>query len=184
MQPYIDSLESHVYTPVSTFAKAQYDRHASYRVAQTQKYLEAEWDKTVRPQLQNAQDWTAQQYNVFLAPHVTQASDLVRPHLHQTWDSCNEIYHLSILPTYEAGLPYAQKGYTHGHYIVTRIIFPRVHAAKNIGWAFITRSVWPQLRVLYGDNVEPQLVRIRERLGRHRDQQKIESIIDALESNS
>lgn len=184
VQPYIDSFDSNVYTPVSTFAKDKYNNHAAYRVAQVQKHLEAEWDRTIRPQLQNAQAWSVRRYNIYLAPSVSQVSDAVVPHLRQAWASCEEIYHLSLLPTYEAGLPYAQKGYTQGHYVVTRIIFPRVHTAKDIGWAFITRSVWPQLRVLYGDNVEPQLVRIRERLGRHRDQQKIESIIDALESDS
>jgi hypothetical protein len=173
-----------VYTPVATFSKDKYARYGAHRVAQTQKYFDAEWDRTVRPQLDRAQSQAKGQYDLYLAPHVKQASDAVTPYLEQTKDSCLEIYHLTLLPTYEAALPYARQGYIHGNRVLTKVIFPHVRSAKDVTWAFLARTVWPQLRVLYGDNVEPQLVRIRERLGRHRDQQKLESIIDALDSDT
>jgi hypothetical protein len=110
--------------------------------------------------------------------------DAVTPLYEQTKGSTLEIYHLTLLPTYEAILPYSRQAYAHGHHAVSHIIFPYVRTAKNFTWSFITRTLWPQLRVLYGDNVEPQLVRIRERLGRHRDQQKIESAVEAVESET
>ncbi|KAF2015601.1 hypothetical protein BU24DRAFT_181385 [Aaosphaeria arxii CBS 175.79] len=184
IQPYVDRFDAQVYTPVASFTKDQYAKHGAHRVAQSQKYLEAEWDKTVRPQLENVQAQANAQYQQYLGPHVKQASDVVVPYLQQGRESCLEIYHLTILPAYEAALPYARQGYVHGNRIVAHVIFPYVRAGKDYTYAFLARTVWPQLRVLYGDNVEPQLVRIRERLGRHRDQQKLESIIDALDSES
>ncbi|KAF2469361.1 uncharacterized protein BDR25DRAFT_315373 [Lindgomyces ingoldianus] len=184
VQPYVDRLDAQVYTPVATFAKDKYAVYGAHRVDQAQKYLEAEWDSTLRPQLQNAQKQVTAQYDAHLAPHVKQASDYVAPYYEQTKESMLEIYHLSVLPAYEAALPYAQQSYRHGHHIVSHIIFPYVRSAREISWTFLTRTLWPQLRVLYGDNVEPQLVRIRERLGRYRDGQKIESIFDsAVESD-
>lgn len=124
-----------------------------------------------------------EQYDLYLGPHVQKASDAVAPYYEQTKESMLEIYHLSILPTYEAVLPYSQQAYAHGHHAVTHVIFPYVRYGKDVSWTFVTRTAWPRLRILYGDNVEPQLVRIRERLGRHRDQQKLESVVDALDSD-
>lgn len=184
IQPYVDRFESQVYTPVSSFTKEKYATYGAHRVDAAQKYLEAEWDRTVRPQIQNVQEQAKSQYDLHLGPHVTKFSDAVAPYYEQTKDSMLEIYHLTLLPTYEAMVPYSQQAYKHGHYTITHIIFPYVRYGKDVSWTFISRTVWPQLRILYGDNVEPQLVRIRERLGRHRDQQKIESVVDALESES
>jgi hypothetical protein len=46
---------------------------------------------------------------------------------------------------------------------------------------FLDRTVWPKLRILYGENVEPQLVRIGERLGRYRDGKKLKAVIDKVD---
>ncbi|KAF2733808.1 hypothetical protein EJ04DRAFT_266280 [Polyplosphaeria fusca] len=184
VQPYIDGFDSRVYTPLATFTKDKYATYGAHRVGQAQKYLEAEWDRTIRPQLDNAQTQAKSQYDVYLGAHVQKASDMLTPYYEQTKDSCVEIYHLSILPAYEMVLPYSKQGYAYGHHIVTHIVFPYVRSAKDHSWTFVTRTIWPQLRILYGDNVEPQLVRIRERLGRHKDQKKVESIVDAIESES
>ena len=112
------------------------------------------------------------------------ATDAVNPYLEQTKKSLIEIYHLSILPAYEAVLPYAHQVYVQGHRVTTRVIFPAVQSGRDAAWKFVSRTLWPYVRVIYGDNVEPQLVRIRERLGRYKDQQKIESVVEAVESSS
>jgi hypothetical protein len=168
--------------PVSTFTQEKYETYGAHRVQQAQHVLEKQWDQTVRPQLQKVQDRANAEYKIHLAPHVDKVSTAVTPHYEQLKDSSLEIYHLTLLPTYEAVLPYAHKAYVHGNYVVSHVVFPYACSAKNVAWTFITRTVWPHVRVLYGDNVEPQLVRIRERLGRHRDQQKIESAVEAVGS--
>lgn len=177
-------MNERVYTPVSTFTKTQYAAYGAHRVEQAQKYAEAEWTRTARPQIDNVWNKAYAQYDQHLGPHVKTVSDAVGPYYDQTKASLVEIYHLSILPTYEAALPYARKGYAQGHQVTTRIIFPAVQSGRAAAWKFISRTLWPYVRVLYGDNVEPQLVRIRERLGRYKDQQKVESIMEAVESSS
>ncbi|KAF2114135.1 hypothetical protein BDV96DRAFT_647616 [Lophiotrema nucula] len=184
VQPYVDRFDSQVYTPVSTFTKDKYATYGAHRVDAAQKYLQSEWDRTVHPQLQNAQTWTGSQYKAYLEPRVAQASEAVSPYYEKTKESCVEIYHLSILPLYEKALPYSKQAYAYGHHAVSHIIFPYVRTAKDTSLVFITRTLWPQLRVLYGDNVEPQLVRISERLGRYKDQKKMESVADAVESET
>jgi hypothetical protein len=55
---------------------------------------------------------------------------------------------------------------------------PYTKWAWTTGSVFLDRTVWPKIRILYGENVEPQLVRIGERLGRYRNGQKLLSVIE------
>jgi hypothetical protein len=184
VQPYVDTFDQRVYTPVSAFAKHQYATYGAHRVVQAQKYAEAEWARTARPQIQQLQNKAYAQYEQHLGPHVNTASRAAGPYVEQTKGSLVEIYHLSILPAYETLLPYARQAYAQGHHATVHYIYPAVHFGRDATWKFVSRTLWPYVRVLYGDNVEPQLVRIRERLGRYKDQQKIESVLEAVESSS
>ncbi|KAJ4355372.1 uncharacterized protein N0V89_003388 [Didymosphaeria variabile] len=184
VQPYVDTFDQRVYTPVSTFTKHQYATYGAHRVEQAQKYAEAEWARTARPHIQELQDKAYAQYEQHLGPHVKTASDAASPYIEQTKESLVEIYHLSLLPAYEALLPYARQAYAQGHHATVHLIFPVVQSGRDASWKFVSRTLWPYVRVLYGDNVEPQLVRIRERLGRYKDQQKIESVVEAVDSSS
>ena len=53
--------------------------------------------------------------------------------------------------------------------------------AWTTGVVFVDRIIWPKLRILYGENVEPQLVRIGERLGRYRDGKKLMAVVDGVD---
>lgn len=184
VKPYVHQFDEQMYTPVSTFAKDKYTTYGAHRVEHVQKIVQDEWTRTVRPQLQNIQVKARDQYNQNLGPHVQKTLDILSPFYDQTKDSLVEIYHLSILPMYEAILPYARQGYAQGHHVTSHIIFPTVRSAQATVWKFISRTLWPQVRVLYGDNVEPQLVRIQARLGRYKDQQKFESAVESMSSET
>jgi hypothetical protein len=58
---------------------------------------------------------------------------------------------------------------------------PYAQWAWQTSWAFVERTLWPKMRILYGENVEPQLVRIGERLGRYRDGKNIQAAVDEAE---
>jgi hypothetical protein len=170
--------------PVTAFAQDKYAAYGAHRVEQARKYAETQYDRSVRPQLQSVQGKAKAQYDVYLSPHVQTATDAAAPHYSKLKASSEDIYRQTILPTYERSLPYLQQGHAYGHHFLVDIVYPHVHTAKDAAWAFVLRSVWPQLRVLYGDNVEPQLVRISERLGRYRDQQRVESVVSAADSQT
>jgi hypothetical protein len=184
VKPYADRFERQVYTPAAGFTKKQYATYGAHRVEQAKKQAGAGWDKTVRPHLLTAQTAVQGQYDTYLGHHVQKASDVAGPYYDQSKATLNSVYHKSLLPAYEASLPYLRKARVQGRHVVVDVVFPHVRSAKDITWSFLLRSVWPQLRVLYGDNVEPQLVRISERLGRYRDQQKVESVISSVDSET
>ncbi|KAF3035141.1 hypothetical protein E8E12_006500 [Didymella heteroderae] len=165
VKPYADRFDRQVYTPAASFTKKHYDTYGAHRVEQARKQALASWDKTIRPHLQTAQHAAQTQYDAYLGHHVKRASDVASPYYNQVKASSDHIYHKSLLPAYEASLPYLRKARVQGRHVIVDIVFPH-------------------LRILYGDNVEPQLVRISERLGRYRDQQKVESVVDAVESET
>ncbi len=184
LQPYADRFDTLVYTPAATFTKDTYAAYGAHRVESARKFADTKYRQSIHPQLERAQKQIKGQYDLHLQPHVKTATVAAAPYYDQTKASFEEIYHLSILPAYEASLPYLHKARVRGHYYLVHIIYPRVSYARDTTWAFLVRTVWPQLRVLYGDNVEPQLVRISERLGRYHDQQKMESMVDTLNSRT
>jgi hypothetical protein len=184
VKPYVDRFERQVYTPAASFTKKQYATYGAHRVEQAKKQAGASWDKSVRPHLQTAQTAAQAQYDAYLGHHVKRASDAASPYYNQIKATSSDAYHNSVLPAYEASLPYLHEARVQGRHVIVDVVFPHVRSAKDVTWAFLLRSVWPQLRVLYGDNVEPQLVRISERLGRYRDQQKVESVVDAVGSKT
>lgn len=184
VKPYADRFERQVYTPAASFTKKQYATYGAHRVEQAQKQAAANWDKTVRPHLLTAQNAAQAQYDAYLGPHVQKASEAASPYYNQVKASSESAYHKSVLPAYEASLPYLHKARVQGRHVIVDVVFPHVRSAKDVAWTFLIRNVWPQLRVLYGDNVEPQLVRISERLGRYRDQKKVESVADAVNSET
>ncbi|KAF1919480.1 hypothetical protein BDU57DRAFT_469568 [Ampelomyces quisqualis] len=183
-KPYTDRFEQQVYTPAAKFTADKYATYGSHRVEQAKQYGNAQWDKAVRPQIQLAQAKAKGQYDVYLGPHIKTATTAAAPYYDRMKASLQEIYHLSVLPAYEVSLPYLRTARAQGRHVVVNIVFPHVRSAQDATRAFLMRTVWPQVRVLYGDNVEPQLVRISERLGRYRHHQKVESVVDAIESHS
>jgi hypothetical protein len=181
--PHIEKVKPYT-TPITTFAQDNYATYGAHRVEHAKKYAETQYEKSVRPQLENAQKQVKGQYDVYLGPHVKKATDAAAPYYNDLKTSSEEIYVHTLLPAYEQSKPYLQQGHAYGHHVLVDIVYPHVHTAKDATWAFVLRTVWPQLRVLYGDNVEPQLVRISERLGRYRDQQKIESVVSAVDAET
>ncbi|CAN9090917.1 unnamed protein product [Alternaria alternata] len=181
--PHIEKVKPYT-TPITTFAQDNYATYGAHRVEHAKKYAETQYEKSVRPQLENAQKQVKGQYDVYLGPHVKKATDAAAPYYNDLKTSSEEIYVHTLLPAYEQSKPYLQQGHAYGHHVLVDVVYPHVHTAKDATWAFVLRTVWPQLRVLYGDNVEPQLVRISERLGRYRDQQKIESVVSAVDAET
>jgi hypothetical protein len=122
-----------------------------------------------------------QLYSQNLAPHVDKVMNAAGPYYSIARDSALQTYYGSVLPTYSAIRPYAQQGYGVMNKFAVDTVIPYAQWAWTTGAVFLDRTVWPKIRVLYGENVEPQLVRIGERLGRYRDGKKLQAAVDEIE---
>lgn len=191
LKPYVEQARPHVerynekyYSPAATFAKHNYDIYGAPRVAQLQSYTDEAWKTNVKPRLEIRRRWAAQQYEENLAPHVHQVVAVTSPYITSTTTKIAEIYESTIVPTFERVVPYLQDFYVQGRHIAFQVVLPYLHVARQKTLDFVERSIRPQLVVLYGENVEPQLTKISERLGRYKDSKKLQAAVSEADISS
>lgn len=179
-QPYVERARTQVYIPAVTLAK----KHGAPQYARAQKYGQKEWQRTVRPRLHAVQQQFVKQYDASLAPHVRVVQDRVMPYYNSIKTSTTDFYQLEFLPAYRHTAPYAQKLFASFTRFSVDTALPYARWTTDMTFTFIQRQIWPRLQVLYGENVEPQIFKISQRLGRYRDEKKIEAAADAIDSST
>ena len=183
-RPYVEKFNQEIYTPSLAYGKLSYDAYGAPRVQQVRAYGQEKWANLVKPQIDTAQAQVKKQYDSNLAPQVNKASAAAAPYYTFSRNSIFEIYNTHISPALEASRPYAERTYAFGHKLTVETGLPYAQSAWSSTVVFFDHIIWPKLRILYGDNVEPQLVRIGERLGRYRDGRKLRAVMEEDDSSS
>ena len=182
--PYVQKFDERVFTPSYEFSKKSYETYGAPQVEKAREYGQVQWVKVVKPQLDASQAQVKRQYDVSLAPRVEKVSAAIAPHYTASKEKLLDVYDTYLLPAYATARPYVEKTYVTCRKIAVDDALPYVQS----GWAstviFIDRTLWPKLRILYGQNVEPQLVRIGERLGRYRDGKKLKAAVEEVDMSS
>ncbi len=184
VRPYVDKVDKQVVTPAVNLGKQSYHIYGAPRVEKTRQYGLQTWEKRVRPQIDTAAVKARQRYDASLAPHVKKASAFAEPYYTNAKTNVLHVYNSQLLPAYTFSLPYAQDAYNRAQNFALETALPNAQRSWSSSMVFMNRTVWPKLRVLYGKNVEPQLVRIGERLGRYRDGRKIKGVVEEVENSS
>lgn len=140
-----------------------------------------QWTQTVEPHLLKFGNEAKQQYELKLAPYVDKGAEALSPYYGSAKGAAVHSYYENVLPAYNAAKPYALYAYGLGSDFVVNTGIPCTKWAWTSGAVFVERKVWPRVRILYGENVEPQLIRIGERLGRYRDGKKLKAAIDEMD---
>ncbi|TAQ87584.1 hypothetical protein B7494_g4088 [Chlorociboria aeruginascens] len=179
-RPYYATLDKRVIAPVTALGI----KYGAPRVAQAQAFGQLQWEKSIQPEVLRYQEIVKKRYNQTLAPHVGTISTKVGPYYGIAKASALDTYYGHILPTYNIVQPYALQAYGLANNFAVHTGLPYTKWALTTGSVFLDRTVWPKLRILYGENVEPQLVRIGERLGRYREGKKVKSAVDEIDSSS
>lgn len=168
VSPYYETLDSHVLAPTRGYVV----KHAAPWAKKGQEYVLSQWDAKVQPQVTSVREFSQRQYDQSVAPYLTQASISFAPYYEISRTNVLQIFYEFLLPSYEFVQPYAIQGYHTASDFATSTALPATHWAWNKTNAFLDKAVWPQVRALYMENVEPQLVRIGERLGRYKNKAK------------
>ena len=176
-RPYYDTIDRTVITPVTALGV----KYGAPRVAQAQAFGQAQWEKTLQPQVSKYQGIIKAKYNDSLAPHLDKAQSAVGPYYDIVKTNALQTYYEYILPTYISIQPYALQGYDLATDFAVNTAVPYSKWAWATAGVFLDQTVLPRLRILYGENVEPQLVRIGERLGRYRDGKKLQPTVDEID---
>jgi hypothetical protein len=176
-RPYYDTLDKRFITPVTALGT----KYAAPRFSQAQAYGQAQWEKNLQPQVLKYQGVAKERYDQTLAPYLEKGTTALEPYYDIAKTSALQTYYGHILPTYTAVQPYALKGYGVTSDFAQNTAIPYSKWAWTTAGVFLDRTVFPKLRILYGENVEPQLVRIGERLGRYRDGKKLKAAVDDID---
>lgn len=151
---------------------------------QARTYGQEQWGRILKPQIDSAQAQAKEQYNLNLAPYISKASAASLPYYTASRDTLLQIYNTHMLPAYEASRPYVENAYNSGHRFATETALPYAQTSCASIVTLFDRTLWPRMRILYGENVEPQLVRIGERLGRYRDGKKLKAVMENINNFS
>ncbi|KAK0639950.1 hypothetical protein B0T16DRAFT_361628 [Cercophora newfieldiana] len=168
VQPYYNTVDERVIAPSWRYAK----KHGAPRLEQAQGLALAQWQKSVQPQIAKYQELANSKYDETLAPHISTAKATFSPYYDIARTNALQTYHEVLLPSYEYVHPYARKGYAAASAFTTSTAVPAALWTWNKTYTFLDGTVWPQLRVIYVENVEPQLVKIGKRLGRYNGSDK------------
>ncbi|KAK3323079.1 hypothetical protein B0H66DRAFT_602492 [Apodospora peruviana] len=180
VRPYYNTVDQKVITPGWGYAK----KYGAPRVEQVQALGKMQWEKSFQPQIARYQHLVKAQYDQNLAPHVDRVSGAVGPYYDIARTNALQTYHELLLPSYQYVQPYAQQAYQHTSAFTTGTAVPTALWAWNKTYIFLDGTIWPQIRVMYVENVEPQLVKIGQRLGRHSNGKKAVSKAFAEVSSS
>ena len=182
-KPYTQTVQDKIVSPAISIGKQSYENYGAPRVEQAWIYGQSQWQKSVKPQLDVAQAQAKKHYDASLAPHVDKASAAAAPYYSAGRDNLILAYNNKVLPAYGASRPYVQKTYAAGHKAVVETGYPYAKWVLATSMSFLNRTLLPRVKILYGENVEPQLVKISQRLGRYRDGKKIMAAVDQVDQS-
>jgi len=180
VRPYTDVLESKVYKPVATLASHNYQKHGAHRLAHGQTYLQKQWQQLGAPHIERLSTYINTNYEHILKPYIDEIVKSSRPYLDTASKTVVHNYHNTAVPLYQRSLPYVRNVYSQGRQVAVGFVIPNVKYAGQKSWIFLSRKAWPTIRVLYGENIEPQVSKIRERLASYRDGKKLEAAVEAM----
>ncbi|KOS22222.1 hypothetical protein ESCO_001537 [Escovopsis weberi] len=128
-----------------------------------------QWMRHAQPTVTRVREQFHQSYDQHVSPHLRTLSELSQPVLRVGRKTLQQLYFEVLLPQFEFTKPYALQGYDAASDFTTAKAFPALHWVWSKTTAFLDKAVWPQVRMVYVENIEPQLVRIGERLERYKN---------------
>lgn len=180
-RPYAEDFYQRVYAPSINFSKETYGTYGAPRVDEATKYAQHQWVRTLKPQIEAAQAEGRKRYDSTLAPQVSKVSAFTLPYFQTGRERVLVIFNTQLLPALTASRPYVEQVYALAHKVAIENGLPYIQSGWVYTTIFVKRTLWPQLQILYGENVEPQLLRISERLGRYRDGNRLKTVVEDID---
>ncbi|CDM27051.1 hypothetical protein DTO013E5_4240 [Penicillium roqueforti] len=183
-RPYVKVFNQRVYTPASKFTKSGYEKYGAPTLKQAQAYGIEQWEHQVSPRLRTAQNKVHQVYLAKIDPHVQQSVDVVSPYCQWASTVVLNVYQGQLVPFYARSKPFIGKVYSTGQGILATHVMPGAQYTWSSAIYFANSSLWPHVTGLYSEQVEPQLVKIGQRLASYREGKRLRAVIEDVDSSS
>lgn len=183
-RPYVEIFNQRVYTPASKFAKSGYEKYGAPALKQAQAYGMEQWQHQVTPRLKTAQNKMDQLYLAEIDPYVQQIVAVVSPYYQWANTVVFNVYQSHLVPFYARSRPFIGKAYSTSQGILTTHVLPGAQYTWSSAVYFANSSLWPHVTGLYSEQVEPQLVKIGQRLASYREGKRLRAVIEDVDSSS
>ncbi|CRL25284.1 unnamed protein product [Penicillium camemberti] len=183
-RPYVEIFNQRVYTPASKFAKSGYEKYGAPALKQAQAYGMEQWQHQVTPRLKTVQNKMDQLYLAEIDPYVQQIVAVVSPYYQWANTVVFNVYQSHLVPFYARSRPFIGKAYSTSQGILTTHVLPGAQYTWSSAVYFANSSLWPHVTGLYSEQVEPQLVKIGQRLASYREGKRLRAVIEDVDSSS
>ncbi|KAJ5310367.1 uncharacterized protein N7443_002828 [Penicillium atrosanguineum] len=183
-RPYVEVVNQQLYIPASKIAKSGYERYGAPTLEKAQAYGAAQWKVQVTPRLEAAQDQAHQLYLVQVDPYIQQSKAAVSPYYQKANSAAQTVYWDHFVPFYTRSQPFIGKTYATGQDVLTTHVMPGARSSWSSVVYFVNSSLWPQMTGFYSEQVEPQLVRIGQRLASYREGKHLRAVVEDMDNTT
>lgn len=183
-RPYVEVFNQKVFVPASKVASSGYEKYGAPALQQAQAYGAAQWKAQVTPRLNIAQDKVNELYAVNVDPYVQQTVAVVSPYYQKASGAATTVYWDHLVPFYTRSQPFIGKTYSAGQDVLVTHVVPGAQYTWSSVVYFANSSLWPHLTGLYSEQVEPQLVKIGQRLASYREGKRLRAVVEDVDSVS
>ena len=184
LKPYASQAHQRVIIPSWEFTKTKYDTYGAPSVEKARHSGQEYWEQSIRPQVVTVQTKAQEQYEATISPYVSQMSSVILPYYSAGQENVQAFYKDRLVPAYNNAQPHILSAYGTSNAFVSQNFLPHVRGAWDSSVALVYRVVLPKLRIVYGENVEPQIVKITERLADYREGKKISAAMDEFDARA
>lgn len=177
-RPYAQTVNERVYSPGVEIAKNGYGTYAAPVVEQIQKYGHDQWEGQLAPRLDSVRESFDGVYKTNVDPYVQQVSTELAPYIQKINSHISDVHKDFIYPFYTQSGPFIGKTYTSGQDVLATMVFPYAGGAWSSTVYFVNDSLLPTITSLYSKNVEPQLVKIGQKLASYKEGSKLRTVTD------
>ncbi|KAJ5805687.1 uncharacterized protein N7503_003289 [Penicillium pulvis] len=182
-RPYVEIFNKQVYVPTSKLAHAGYEKYGAPAWEQAQTYGAAQWKAQVTPRVEAAQDKVHQLYLAEVDPYVQQGFMVVSPYYHKVNSAVLTAYWDHLVPFYTRSQPFIGKAYATSQDVLVTHVMPGAQYTWSSVVYFANSSLWPHITGLYSEQVEPQLVKIGQRLASYREGKRLRAVVEEMDSS-
>lgn len=180
-RPYVEVLNQRVYTPISKVAKRGYEKYGAPAWQQARVFGEAQWKAQITPRLEAARVQAHQLYAAQVDPYVQQGLSVVSPYYQKAYGAAKAAYWDQFVPLYTRSQPFIGKTYSTGQQVLTTHVMPGARYTWSSVVYFANSSLWPSVTGLYSEQVEPQLVKIGQRLASYREGKRLRAVVEEMD---
>lgn len=164
VQPYADNFHKNIYTPTKSFSLGTYRTYGAPQLEQILNFFGERWTETVTPRLHATRDSLVRSYSSSVRPHITKSRDFVVPRYQATKSSLAHVRENYFSPYYSQLEPGISRAYYVLHDVISNQVLPRGQKLWIVSVDFVNGTLRPRIARLYLENVEPQLVKIGNKL--------------------